>query len=203
MILDAAKIISAGGVIAFRTDTFYGLGADPLNAAAVSRIRELKGREDDKPILLLLSDASIADRFITDVSEAFAEVARKFWPGPLTIVGTAFLLFAGPLIRIFSSDPDVIGYGVRCRRMVAIGFLFYGYGMALTGAFNGAGDTRTPTLINLFCLWMLEIPLAWVLAYPLGFGPTGVFTSVSVAFSVLALVSAVLFKRGKWKLQRV
>ena len=89
MILDAAKIISAGGVIAFRTDTFYGLGADPLNAHAVAKIRELKGREENKPILLLLSDASIADRFIADVSEAFEEVARKFWPGPLTIVGAA------------------------------------------------------------------------------------------------------------------
>ena len=89
MILDAAKIISAGGVIAFRTDTFYGLGADPLNAAAVAKIRELKGREENKPILLLLSDASVADRFIADRSEAFEQVARKFWPGPLTIVGAA------------------------------------------------------------------------------------------------------------------
>jgi L-threonylcarbamoyladenylate synthase len=89
VILDAAKIISAGGVIAFRTDTFYGLGADPFNARAVSKIRELKGREENKPILLLLSDAGIADRFIAGVSESFEEVARKFWPGPLTIVGAA------------------------------------------------------------------------------------------------------------------
>ena len=89
MILDAAKIISAGGVIAFRTDTFYGLGADPFNASAVAKIRELKGREENKPILLLLSDASLADRFIADRSKAFEEVARKFWPGPLTIVGAA------------------------------------------------------------------------------------------------------------------
>ena len=89
MIIDAAKIISAGGVIAFRTDTFYGLGADPFNAAAVAKIRELKGREDDKPILLLLSDARLADRFIADRSEAFEEIAKKFWPGPLTIVGAA------------------------------------------------------------------------------------------------------------------
>ena len=85
----AAKIVSEGGVIAFRTDTFYGLGADPFNAAAVAKIRELKGREENKPILLLLSDASVADRFIADRSEAFEEVARKFWPGPLTIVGLA------------------------------------------------------------------------------------------------------------------
>ena len=89
MIFEAAKIISAGGVIAFRTDTFYGLGADPFNTAAVAKIRELKGREENKPILLLLSDASFADRFIADRSKAFEEVARKFWPGPLTIVGAA------------------------------------------------------------------------------------------------------------------
>jgi len=85
----AAQIVSAGGVIAFRTDTFYGLGADPFNVAAVSKIRELKGREENKPILLLLSEASVGDRFIADRSEAFEEVARKFWPGPLTIVGVA------------------------------------------------------------------------------------------------------------------
>ena len=89
MILRAAKIVSEGGVIAFRTDTFYGLGADPFNAAAVARIRELKGREENKPILLLLSDANVADRFIADRSKVFEEVARKFWPGPLTIVGAA------------------------------------------------------------------------------------------------------------------
>ena len=85
----AAKIISDGGVIAFRTDTFYGLGADPFNATVVARIRELKGREENKPILLLLSDVSVADRFIADRSQAFEDVARKFWPGPLTIVGVA------------------------------------------------------------------------------------------------------------------
>ena len=76
-------------MIAFRTDTFYGFGADPFNSAAVAKIRELKGREDNKPILLLLSDASVADRFIADRSEAFEAVAKRFWPGPLTIVGVA------------------------------------------------------------------------------------------------------------------
>ena len=85
----AAKIVSEGGVIAFRTDTFYGLGVDPFNATAVAKIRELKGREENKPILLLLSDGSVADRFIADRSEAFEDVAKRFWPGPLTIVGVA------------------------------------------------------------------------------------------------------------------
>ncbi len=87
--LEAANIIARGGVIAFRTDTFYGLGADPFNAAAVAKVRALKGREENKPILLLLADAGDADRFIADRSAQFEEVARKFWPGPLTIVGRA------------------------------------------------------------------------------------------------------------------
>ena len=84
-----AEVISRGGVMAFRTDTFYGLGADPFNAAAVARIRELKGREDDKPILLLVSDQDQIERVIAQRTEAFARVAAAFWPGPLTIVGVA------------------------------------------------------------------------------------------------------------------
>ena len=114
-----------------------------------------------------------------------------------------FLLFAPQLIAVFTSDPEVAPNGIRCLRIVAAGFLFYGYGMVLTAAFNGAGDTRTPTWIFLGCLWLWEIPLAWALAYPLGFGPTGVFIAVSVAFSTLALVSAWLFSKGSWKTQRV
>ena len=83
-----SNLISGGGIVAFRTDTFYGLGADPFNAAAVERIRALKGREENKPILLLISDADQAERLITN-REMFDQVARKFWPGPLTIVGLA------------------------------------------------------------------------------------------------------------------
>lgn len=85
----AAEVIAAGGVIAFRTDTFYGLGADPFNAAAVARIRELKGREDNKPILLLISDVEQVQRVIVEATEAFSLAAHEFWPGPLTIIGLA------------------------------------------------------------------------------------------------------------------
>lgn len=87
--MKVAEIIASGGVIAFRTDTFYGLGADPFNRAAVTRIRELKGREDDKPILLLISDLDQITKVVADMSEAFARAAEAFWPGPLTIVGVA------------------------------------------------------------------------------------------------------------------
>jgi putative MATE family efflux protein len=121
----------------------------------------------------------------------------------LGTVGLIFLLFAPQLIAIFTGDPDVAGHAVRSLRIIAAGFLFYGYGMVLTASFNGAGDTRTPTVIHLVCLWMCEIPLAWVLANPLGFGPTGVFIAVSVSFTALALVSGWLFSKGNWKTRRV
>jgi L-threonylcarbamoyladenylate synthase len=85
----AAEVIAGGGVIAFRTDTFYGLGVDPFNAAAVARLKELKGREDNKPILLLISDADQVERLITSCSDEFKIAAREFWPGPLTIVARA------------------------------------------------------------------------------------------------------------------
>jgi len=84
-----AKTIASGGVIAFRTDTFYGLGADPFNRAAVQRIKEFKGREDNKPILVVISDRDQASRFITAPSPAFNHLANTFWPGPLTLIGEA------------------------------------------------------------------------------------------------------------------
>jgi L-threonylcarbamoyladenylate synthase len=86
---EAARVIKAGGVIAFRTDTFYGLGADPLNATAVRRIWELKGREAGKPILLLISDREQVSRFVSAPSSKFYQLATSFWPGPLTLVGAA------------------------------------------------------------------------------------------------------------------
>jgi L-threonylcarbamoyladenylate synthase len=85
----AAVIIKRGGLVAFRTDTFYGLGADPLNAAAVGRIVELKGREANKPILVLISDERLISNFIVEQTPVFDAVMKRFWPGPLTIVGKA------------------------------------------------------------------------------------------------------------------
>jgi putative MATE family efflux protein len=138
-----------------------------------------------------------------DRAEAAAWRAAWYNTAFLGVIGVIFVLFAPQLLSIFTSDATVADSGIRCLRIVAAGFLFYGFGTALTAAFNGAGDTRTPTLIHFACLWLWEIPLAWTLAHPFGFGPTGVFIAVSVAFSTLALVSALLFRRGAWKAGRV
>jgi putative MATE family efflux protein len=121
----------------------------------------------------------------------------------LAVIGTLFVVFASPVVRAFSSDPDVLRYGVACLRIVSAGFLFYAYGMVLTQSFNGAGDTNTPTLINLGVFWLFEIPLAWVVARWLGLGALGVFVAIAIAFSTLAVVSAIIFRRGAWKTRRV
>jgi putative MATE family efflux protein len=118
-------------------------------------------------------------------------------------VGLVFLLFAPFIISFFTHDPDVARYGISCLRIISAGFLFYGYAMALIAGFNGAGDTRTPTLIALACQWAFEIPLAWVLAHPFGLGPTGVFIAATIAFSLMSAVSAWLFARGTWKTKRL
>ena len=121
----------------------------------------------------------------------------------LGIIGLIFIVFAPQIVSVFTSDPEPARYGVMCLRIVSMGFLFYAYGMVLTQSFNGAGDTWTPTIINLFIFWLLELPLAYVLAHPLGIGPRGVFIAMTVAFSSLAVVSAVIFRRGRWKTRKV
>jgi len=118
-------------------------------------------------------------------------------------VGLGFILFARPLIATFTQDPEVAAIAVRCLRIVSAGFLFYAYGMVLTQALNGAGDTTTPMLLNLLCFWGLELPLAWLLTGPLKLGPTGAFISIAVAFSVFALLGAWVFRQGRWKQHRV
>ncbi|MDX6385164.1 MAG: hypothetical protein QOK48_2737 [Blastocatellia bacterium] len=118
-------------------------------------------------------------------------------------IGVIFVVFARQIIGLFTHDPAVVPYGVDCLRIVSSGFIFYAYGMVLTQSFNGAGDTWTPTIINLFVFWVWELPLAYVLAIVLGFGPRGVFLAITIAFSTLAIVSAIFFRRGKWKLKVV
>jgi len=117
----------------------------------------------------------------------------------LSAIGLAFVVFAAPIVSAFTSDPAVLRYGVECLRIIAAGFAFYAYGMVLSQSFNGAGDTFTPTMLNLIVFWLWEIPLAWALAVVLGMGPRGAFVAVAVAFSTLAVAAGAIFRRGRWK----
>ena len=121
----------------------------------------------------------------------------------LGAVGLAFLFFAPGIVGLFGGTAEASAHAVNGLRIVSLGFVFYAYGMVLTAAFNGAGAVWTPTILNFFCFWLWEIPLAWVLSFPVGMGPNGVFTAMAVSFSTLAVVSALLFRRGRWKVATV
>ncbi|QOY86031.1 MATE family efflux transporter [Paludibaculum fermentans] len=121
----------------------------------------------------------------------------------LGLVGLACILFPEPMIRFFSTEPDVVRYGAQCLRIISYGYVFYAYGMVMVQALNGAGDTVTPTIVNLACYWMFQIPLAWFLAIHLQFGAVGAFWAVPAAESVLAVVGVMVFRRGRWKKQAI
>jgi len=161
-------------------------------------------------LFALLPSWGMANAAATMVGQALgarnpARAERAVWQAGfynmifLGIVGLLFILFAPQIIWFYTDVPEVAVYGVACLRIVAYGFLFYAYGMVLGQSFNGAGDTWTPTVINLFVFWLWEIPLAYVLGVVLKLGPRGVFYSMTIAFSTLAVVSGLLFRRGKWK----
>ena len=121
----------------------------------------------------------------------------------LGLVGVIFLIFAENLVRIFTNDAAIIEVGARCLRIMSYGYLAYAFGMVIIQAFNGAGDTKTPTLINFICFWMIEIPLAYFLAITLEWNEEGVFYSIVVAESLLGVIGFILFRRGNWKKTKV
>ena len=133
--LKAANIVRSGGLIAFRTDTFYGLGADPLNASAVRRIFELKGREEGKPILVLISDVNLVYSFLTNPSAQFSLTAKRFWPGPLTLIGVA----RDELPRELTAGTGTVG--IRLPADEEVRALLHACGGALTAtSANPAGQ---------------------------------------------------------------
>jgi putative MATE family efflux protein len=121
----------------------------------------------------------------------------------LGVVSLAYIFFHEPLMRLFTAEPGVVTAGAECMRIVAYGYLIYAWGQVMPQAFNGAGDTMTPTKINFFCFWLLEIPLAWFLALHLGLGQKGVWWSIVAAELAAGLAGIVLFRRGGWKTIRV
>jgi putative MATE family efflux protein len=179
------NVVVAGYTIAFRVVMFALLPSWGMSNAAATLVGQNLG-------------AGHADRAEQAVwRAAFYNVVV------LGLVGVAFVALAGPIVNLFTNDPAVHAWGARCLRTVAAGFLFYAYGMVVSQSFNGAGDTRTPTLINFFCFWVCEIPLAWGLSHYTPLGPQGVFLAMTIAFCLSAVVSVTLFRRGTWKTVRV
>lgn len=121
----------------------------------------------------------------------------------LAVVAVIFFVFSANIISWFNDDPTTVATGVNCLRIICFGYLFFAYGMVISQSFNGAGDTLTPTLMNLACFWAIEIPLAYLLAKYLDLGPNGVYISVAFSESLLAVVGILLFRRGKWKTKKV
>jgi len=121
----------------------------------------------------------------------------------LGAVGVFFVIAAEPVIRLFTNDPAVLPLAVACLRILSYGNVGYAYGMVMLQAFNGAGDTVTPTIVNLFGFWLLEIPLAYVLAIRAKFGTTGVYYSIVIAEAAIAAAGVLIFRRGRWKLQKI
>lgn len=117
----------------------------------------------------------------------------------MAFVMALFVFGSRFIIGFFTTDPEVLAYGAQSLQIIGAGFIFYGIGMVMTQALNGAGDTRTPTLINLFCFWCFQIPLAYVLAKGLNLDATGVFWAIPAAETAIALVAWYFFRRGKWK----
>jgi Na+-driven multidrug efflux pump len=118
-------------------------------------------------------------------------------------VGAFLIVWPGFFIRLFIQDPAVVASGILCLRWLGYGYVSYGLGMVVVNSFNGAGDTATPTFINLFCFWMLEIPLAYVLALTLGLGERGVYIAILAAETMMTVAAVVLFRRGRWKTREV
>ena len=179
------SVAVAGYTIAIRVVLFALMPAFGIGAAAATMVGQSLG-------------AKLPDR-----AEAAVWAAARYNALLLGLTGLAFFLFAPMIVRWFTPDPAVAAIAAYGLRAIAVGFPLFALGMVLEQSFNGAGDTWTPTWINLFVFWLVQIPVAWMLATRLGFEERGVFIAVSVAYSLLALVSAVLFKRGRWKLKHV
>jgi putative MATE family efflux protein len=114
-----------------------------------------------------------------------------------------FFFFAERLVGFFTTDPAILSYGVDCLRFISYGYVFYAWGMVVSQSFNGAGDTYTPTLLNLFCFWLFQIPAAYLLGRHTPLGVRGVFLALTLAQSLLAVLSVAVFRMGRWKTKKV
>jgi putative MATE family efflux protein len=176
--------VLAGYTIGIRVILFALLPASGLANAAATMVGQALGA--GKP----------------ERAERSVRLAGKYNMIVLTVCGALLGAFAPLIARAFTHDTAVIPSATNALRIIACGFPFYGWGMVISQSLNGAGDTSTPTWLNVFVFWLWEIPLAWA-ARQLGFGPTGIYVVLAIAFSTYAVAAWVVFRRGKWKVKRV
>jgi putative MATE family efflux protein len=176
---------SAGYQVAIRNVVFFIMPAWGLSNAAATLVGQNLGAKQP-----LRAEQSV---WLT------AKYNALFMAGVMLL----FLFFASPIISIYTREPGVHRYGTMALQIIGSGYIFYGIGMVMIQALNGAGDTKTPTWINLVGFWAFQVPLAWVLSMPLGMGPVGSFIAIPAAESILALAAWYYFRKGKWKQVKV
>jgi putative MATE family efflux protein len=176
---------SAGYQVAIRNVVFFILPAWGLSNAAATLVGQNLGAKQ------------------IERAEQSVMLTAKYNAIFMGFVMILFLFFSGPIIRIFSKDEAVVAYGARALQIIGSGYIFYGISMVMTQALNGAGDTKTPTIINFVCFWLFQIPLAYFLAKGIDLKSTGAFIAIPVAETLIALVAWYFFKKGKWKQVKV
>ena len=176
---------SAGYQIAIRIVVFFILPAWGISNAAATLVgQNLGAKQPERAETSVIKTATYSAIF-------------------MAIVTLLFMVASEPIVSIFRKETVVVNYAVNALRIISAGYVFYGIGMVMINTFNGAGDTWTPTWINLVCFWAFQIPLAYLLAKTLKMGPTGVFIAIPVAEVMITIVAVILFRRGKWKLVKI
>jgi Na+-driven multidrug efflux pump len=177
--------VMAGYTIAIRIIIFVLLPSWGLSNAAATLVgQNLGAKQPDR-----------AQRSVW-----FTAVINMILMGTIAI---AFIAAPGFFVGLFIREPAVLASGISCLRILSYGFVAYALGMVVIHSFNGAGDTATPTVINFFCFWLFEIPLAYALALPFGIEETGVYIAILAAETAMTLLGVMLFRRGRWKLREV
>jgi len=172
---------SAGYQVAIRNVVFFILPAWGVSNAAATLVGQNLGAKQ-------VQRAEDSVMLTTKVNVVF-----------MSLVMLIFLVAAEPIVALFANDPAIMKHGAYALRIIGLGYVFYGIGMVMTQALNGAGDTKTPTWINFIGFWLFQVPLAWWLTKGLMLGPTGAFIAIPVAETVIALSAWYFFKKGKWK----
>lgn len=179
------SLVLAGYVIAIRVVVFIILPSWGLSNAAATLVGQNLG-------------ASKPDR-----AERAVWVTGGWNMAFMAVVTVLFILFAGKIVGVFTDEPEILSVGTAALRIISYGYVFYAWGMVMLQAFNGAGDTATPTAVNFVAFWLVQIPLAWILSRDTGLGHHGVYWAIAIAYSLSAVFGMLLFRRGKWKLKEV